>query len=195
MNSGMGIFSKVETEAPCRASDDERLENFHVPTYRIAVVCLGNICRSPMAHVVLQSRLEAAGLSDRVEVASAGTGAWHTGESMDPRAAAVLGEAGYDASHHAAQKFTADWYAGNDLLLAMDASNHADMAELAPGAADLARLRMFREFDPEATETDNEVPDPWYGGDRGFREVLRMVERTADNLVKRLPELSPESFR
>lgn len=158
-------------------------------TYRIAVVCLGNICRSPMAHVVLESRLEAAGLSDRVEVVSAGTGGWHTGEAMDKRAATILGEAGYDPSRHVARKFTIDWYAENDLLLAMDESNYADMADLSPSVASLAKLRMFRDFDPEATETDNEVPDPWYGELDGYRLVLTMVERTVDNLVKQLPDL------
>jgi len=158
-------------------------------SYRIALVCLGNICRSPMAHVVLQSRLDAAGLSDRVEVVSAGTGGWHTGEPMDKRAATVLAEAGYDPSHHIARKFTIDWYAENDLLLAMDENNYADMADLAPSVASLDKLRMFREFDPVATERDNEVPDPWYGELDGYRLVLAMVERTADNLVKRLPEL------
>lgn len=161
-------------------------------TYRIAVVCLGNICRSPMAHVILESRLEAAGLSDRVEIVSAGTGGWHTGEPMDQRAAAILTAEGYDATRHVARKFSIDWYAENDLLLAMDESNYADMADLAPSVADLGKLKMFRDFDPEATESDNEVPDPWFGGDPGFRIVLAMVERTADNLVSGLPDLLGE---
>lgn len=157
-------------------------------TYRIAVVCLGNICRSPMAHVVLESRLDAAGLSDRVEVVSSGTGGWHTGEPMDKRAATILTEAGYDPSRHIARRFTIDWYAENDLLLAMDESNYADMADLAPTVAVMGKLRMFRDFDPEATERDKEVPDPWFGEIDGYRIVLAMVERTADHLVKRLPE-------
>lgn len=161
-------------------------------TYRIAVVCLGNICRSPMAHVILESRLEAAGLSDRVEIVSAGTGGWHTGEPMDQRAAAILTTEGYDATRHVARKFSIDWYAENDLLLAMDESNYADMADLAPSVADLGKLKMFRDFDPEATENDNEVPDPWFGEDPGFRIVLAMVERTADNLVSGLPDLLSE---
>lgn len=158
-------------------------------TYRIAVVCLGNICRSPMAHVVLESRIKEAGLSDRVEVVSAGTGGWHTGQPMDKRAATVLGESDYDPSHHVARQFSIDWYAENDLLLAMDESNYADMADLSPSVASLAKLRMFRDFDPEATERDNEVPDPWYGELDDYRLVLTMVERTADNLVKQLPSL------
>jgi protein-tyrosine phosphatase len=158
-------------------------------TYRVALVCLGNICRSPMAHVVLEQRLAQAGLDDRVVVISGGTGGWHEGQSMDPRAAAVLSDAGYDPSRHRARTFDTDWYAENDLLLAMDASNYADMSEQAPTVEQLGQLRMFREFDPEASEGDNEVPDPWYGRDEGFRQVLAMIERTADGLVARLPSL------
>ncbi len=157
--------------------------------YRVAVVCLGNICRSPMAHVVLEERLERAGLAQEVEVASAGTGGWHEGEPMDPRAAAMLADAGYDPSRHRARTFTRDWYAEHDLLLAMDHSNHADMADLAPSVDATSSLRMFRSFDPEASDGDDEVPDPWYGGEEGFRHVLAMVERTVDALVEELPRL------
>ena len=159
--------------------------------FRIGVVCLGNICRSPMAQVVLEDRLERAGLADRVEVVSAGTGNWHVGEPMDRRAAATLSAAGYDPTRHVAQTFSTDWYAEHDLLLAMDASNRADMADQAPTVEALERLRMFREFDPESSEGDDEVPDPWYGGSEGFAEVLAMVERTADEIVARIPELAP----
>ncbi|MEJ7634926.1 low molecular weight protein-tyrosine-phosphatase [Aeromicrobium sp.] len=159
-------------------------------TYRIAVVCLGNICRSPMAHVVLEDRLEKAGLDDSVEVVSSGTGGWHAGEPMDSRAAAVLRDAGYDPSRHRARTFSTDWYAENDLLLAMDHSNRADMSDQAPSVDRQTQVRMFREFDPEATDGDDEVPDPWYGGDEGFRHVLAMIERTTDELVARLPGLT-----
>ncbi|MFD1859434.1 low molecular weight phosphotyrosine protein phosphatase [Aeromicrobium camelliae] len=163
--------------------------------YRIAVVCLGNICRSPMAHVVLEKKIADAGLDDQVEVVSAGTGGWHTGDPMDPRAAAVLSDAGYDASRHVARTFTTDWYAENDLLLAMDHSNYTDMAALAPTVGDTERLRMFRSFDPEASEDDLEVPDPWFGGDEGFREVMAMIERSTDAIVEQLPELLSTSER
>jgi len=153
---------------------------------KIAVVCLGNICRSPMAHVVLEHRLAEAGLTDRVSVASAGTGSWHTGEPMDERAATTLLAAGYDPSRHAARRFTIDWYAEHDLILAMDASNHADICDLAPDVASLEKVQMFRRYDPEASEHDNEVPDPWFGGAEGFDQVLTMVERTVDALVEEL---------
>lgn len=139
-----------------------------------------------MAHVVLEQRLAEAGLDDKVTVVSAGTGGWHTGEPMDPRAAAALSAAGYDPSRHVARRFTTDWYAENDLILAMDASNHTDISDLAPDVASLEKLQMFRVYDPEASDDDNEVPDPWFGADDGFQHVLRMVERTADALVEEL---------
>ncbi len=159
--------------------------------FRIGIVCLGNICRSPMAQVVLEDRLEKAGLDDRVEVVSAGTGSWHVGEPMDERAASTLADAGYDPTRHVAQTFTTDWFGDHDLLLAMDASNRADMSDLAPTDEARGQVRMFREFDPEASDADDEVPDPWYGGDEGFAEVLEMVERTADEIISRLPEIAP----
>ncbi|WP_371682692.1 hypothetical protein [Aeromicrobium sp. A1-2] len=105
------------------------------------------------------------------------------------RAAATLSEAGYDPSRHRARTFSTDWYAEHDLLLAMDASNHADMTQQSPTVEQTQQVRMFREFDPEATEGDNEVPDPYYGSGDGFREVLAMIERTTDELVARLPDL------
>ena len=153
---------------------------------QVAVVCLGNICRSPMAHVILEHKLAEAGLDDRVTVVSAGTGSWHIGEAMDERAARTLSAAGYDPSRHAARRFTTDWYAENDLILAMDASNHADISDLAPDVASLEKVQMFRAYDPQASEHDNEVPDPWFGGTEGFEHVLQMVERTVDALVDEL---------
>lgn len=156
--------------------------------YSIGIVCLGNICRSPMAHVVLEDRLARAGLADEVEVTSSGTGDWHRGEPMDRRAAATLTDAGYDASRHTARTFGTDWF-DRDLLLAMDDANLRDMIDQAPDPAAAQRVQMFRSFDPEASGPDAEVPDPWYGGADGFAEVLAMVERTADSIVEQLPDL------
>ncbi|MFI5429943.1 low molecular weight protein-tyrosine-phosphatase [Aeromicrobium sp. UC242_57] len=159
-------------------------------TYTVAMVCLGNICRSPIAHVVLEDRLVKAGLDDQVAVVSSGTGGWHEGNPMDPRSADVLAQAGYDPSRHVARTFTTDWYAEYDLLLAMDHSNRSDMLDLAPTVDQQHQVRLFREFDPEATELDDEVPDPYYGGTDGFHHVLAMVERTVDQLVEQLPQLT-----
>jgi protein-tyrosine phosphatase len=152
--------------------------------YRIALVCLGNICRSPIAEVVLAAKVAHAGLDDRVEVVSAGTGGWHVGEPMDRRAAAVLAAHGYDGSEHRASQFEAHWHAEYDLVLAMDESNHADLRDLTRSGT--SRLRMFRDFDPRAEGGDRDVPDPYYGGDDGFTHVLATVERTCDALVAAL---------
>jgi len=153
--------------------------------YRIGVVCLGNICRSPTAQVVLESLLEQAGLIDNVEVASCGTGTWHLGEAIDERAAATLTAAGYDGSAHRASKFDDSWLDDYDLVLAMDQKNLADIG----GRTD--RVAMFRDFDPVDTGAD--VPDPYYGGLGGYEEVLRMVERTGTAIVAALQRELPKT--
>ncbi|WP_322937255.1 low molecular weight protein-tyrosine-phosphatase [Nocardioides bizhenqiangii] len=152
--------------------------------YRIALVCLGNICRSPMADVVLTERVAAAGLADKVSVVSSGTGDWHVGHPMDRRAAALLTSEGYDASAHRAQQVAPSWLTAHDLLLAMDHQNVRDLHALADGDVDPDRVRLFGDFDP--VEPGAEVPDPYYGGDDGFHDVLAMIERTADALVDAL---------
>ena len=147
----------------------------------VLFVCLGNICRSPMGHVVLEAALDEAGLGDRVEVTSSGTGDWHVGHPMDRRAAATLTAAGYDASRHRAQQYDAAAAEGVDLVLAMDADNLADLGGVS------ARVLLFRAFDPVGTGGD--VPDPYYGGDAGFEEVLSLVERTSATLVDLLANI------
>ena len=157
--------------------------------YRIAFVCLGNICRSPMAEVVLTRLVEEAGLADKVEVTSCGTGDWHVGDPMDPRAASQLVASGYDASGHRASQFDPSWLE-RDLVLAMDAEN---LAEITDGRGVDHQVRMFRSFDPRvspgAGPADLDVPDPWFGGDDGFREVLDLVERTCRTIVGELEAL------
>jgi len=152
--------------------------------YSVTLVCLGNICRSPMADVVLSAKLEEAGLADRVEVTSSGTGGWHVGDPIDQRAAATLTGAGYDPSRHEVRKYEPGRRSTYDLVLAMDSTNLADIG----GADD--RVRLFRDFDPVDPGAD--VPDPYYGGPAGFEEVLHMVERTTATIVAALQgELSP----
>jgi protein-tyrosine phosphatase len=159
--------------------------------YRIALVCLGNICRSPMADVVLSAKLEKAGLGDEVEVGSCGTAGWHVGKRMDERAAATLTAAGYDPTRHRARQYDPGWHATYDLVLAMDDDNRTDVlttSRLDTDGAD--RVRKFRDFDP--VETGADVPDPYYGGPAGFEEVLSMVERTSTAIVTALQrERSP----
>lgn len=160
-------------------------------TYRITAVCLGNICRSPMAEAVIRDRVTAAGLDEIVVVDSAGTGDWHIGGPADPRARATLDSAEY-AHDHRARQIDASWMADIDLLLAMDSSNYANLqAMVAESGADV-ELRMFRSFDPELGHLDEphpdlDVPDPYYGSHDGFVDVLAMLERAADALIVELP--------
>lgn len=164
--------------------------------YRITVVCLGNICRSPMGEAVLRDRVDAAGLSDRVVVDSAGTGDWHIGHPADHRASATLIEAGYELDHRARQ-IDPTWMADIDLLLAMDDSNYANLEVMLEesGLTDDARpqLRMMRSYDPalahlDAPHADLVVPDPYFGEADGFSASLAMIEKAADGLVDDLLE-------
>lgn len=154
------------------------------PPFRIAVVCLGNICRSPMADVVLRERIDDAGLAEKVAVESFGTGGWHRGNPMDTRAAATLTRAGYDATNHRARQITASQLSDFDLVLAMDGDNLSDLLRMSSGST--TDIRLFRDFD--LTNAGADVPDPYYGGADGFEEVLAMVERTATGLVARLSD-------
>lgn len=155
------------------------------PQLTVVAVCLGNICRSPMAAAVLRQRLDRAGLGDRVLVESAGTAGWHVGSPADPRAVATLRENGYDATHQA-RRFNREWARNVDLVLAMDASNYTDLQEITAGAD--VELRMFREFDPQLAKIRPpnptlDVPDPYYGNESGFTAVLTMLERAAEGIV------------
>ncbi|MDT7801384.1 MAG: low molecular weight protein-tyrosine phosphatase [Actinomycetota bacterium] len=144
---------------------------------QIVVVCSGNICRSPMAELVLQAKLDEAGLAGAVRLSSAGTGGWHEGEPADKRARATLKAHGYPTSHVASEVTEDDLDA--DLLLAAD-QGHAEF--LLARVDDPAKVRLLRSFDPSAPD-GAEVPDPYYGGDDGFEDVLGMIERAVPGLL------------
>jgi len=151
--------------------------------YDICVVCLGNICRSPMGEVLIRAELARAGLADRVSVQSAGTGDWHLGERMDRGARAELSRRGFDGSAHRARQIGPDWLDRFDLLIAMDQSNFRALRRMAAGRPELAdRIRLLRSFDPEAPE-GAEVPDPYGGGGDEFAEVFDLIEVAAKWLV------------
>jgi protein-tyrosine phosphatase len=153
--------------------------------YRICCVCLGNICRSPMADAVLRAQIEKAGLGDRVIVDSAGTGDWHVGERMHRAASRQLKRNGYDGDTHRARQFDRSWLAERDLIVAMDASNVRDLRALAADDED-HRIRLFGEI---GALRGADVPDPYYGGDAEFASVLAMLETGMSHLVARLKEL------
>jgi protein-tyrosine phosphatase len=139
----------------------------------VLVVCMGNICRSPTAEAVLRQRLAAGGLDGRVEVDSAGTGGWHTGEPPDARAQRHALLRGYDLSRLRARRVVEEDFERFDLLLAMDEDNLADLQRLKPVGAG-AELRLFAAV---------EVPDPYHGSAQGFENVLDLIEQASDALV------------
>lgn len=143
----------------------------------VSFICTGNICRSPIAAAVFHSHVEDAGIADKVRVTSAGTGSWHIGEPCDPRAAAVLRANDYSVDHVAAR--INDEHLNADLLLAADAG-HLDV--LIGLGVPPERARLLRSFDPDAP-LDAEIPDPYYGADGGFDEVLAMIEAAMPRLL------------
>lgn len=149
-------------------------------TYRILTVCLGNICRSPTAEAALLEAATAAGVD--IEVDSAGTGAWHVGEPPDRRMTAAAREVGLTLDGSARQVRVSD-FDDFDLLLAMDRSNQRDLLALAPDDTAAAKVRLFRDF---AGEVGQDVPDPYYGGPDGFREVVDIARRAAAGVIESL---------
>jgi protein-tyrosine phosphatase len=156
-------------------------------TVRICLVCLGNICRSPMAAAVLRRRLQDAGLSEAVTVESAGTGGWHVGGPADPRTVAALRGRGLNADDHVARQFTRHSFADYELILALDRDNLAELHLLAPDDASRDKIQMLRAYDSLALASgDLDVHDPYYGGDDGFARALDQIEPAVDGLVTTL---------
>lgn len=142
---------------------------------RVLFVCLGNICRSPAAEGVFRHLVAEAGLTRQIVVDSAGTGSWHVGEPADRRMQAAAGDRGVRLGSIARQVVPSD-FEDFDWILAMDDSNVQHLRRLAHSSHH-HKIRKFREFDPVAPGAD--VPDPYYGDDDGFAEVLDIVTRTA----------------
>lgn len=143
---------------------------------RVVFVCTGNICRSPMAESMARRAFEEAGLADRVIVSSVGTGGWHVGDGMDPRAASELEAHGFLSLHSAAQLSPGDHSA--DLLVALDSGHRSHL--LAAGV-DEFRIRLIREYDPGADGPD--VADPYYGDLGGFSRTRVQIAAALPGLV------------
>lgn len=148
------------------------------PPLRVLVVCLGNICRSPTAEVVLRQRLARAGLADQVEVDSAGTGGWHVGDPPDARAQRHALQRAFDLSPLRARRVVDADFERFDLMLAMDHDNLEELRRLQPPGSK-AVVRLF---------ADGPVPDPYQGGAQAFERVLDLVEAASDNFVQTLRE-------
>ncbi len=159
--------------------------------YRVCLVCLGNICRSPMAETVLRAELAAAGLDGAVAVESAGTGDWHVGDAMNSGARAALASRGFDGSAHRARQIQPSWLARRDLVLAMDARNLADLRRMArdPNRRDADRIRLFGEVGGLDEPSGGEIPDPYGGNADEFGYVLDLLSAAAPVITGRLARL------
>lgn len=146
---------------------------------KVLFVCLGNICRSPTAEGVFRHKLRAAGLEDRVQVDSAGTGDWHVGKAPDSRTRQAAQRRGYDLSALRARQVEAADFQRFDLILAMDQSNLRNLQALRPAGAQADLDLYLRRFDLAL----DEVPDPYYGGEDGFEQVLDLIEQASEALL------------
>lgn len=152
---------------------------------RVLFVCLGNICRSPTAEAIMRHKLQRRGLDRFFEVSSAGTGNWHVGERPDARAMQAAQVRGYDMSAQRARQILETDFKYFDLVLAMDRSNIANMRRVCPAGC-LSKIGLLMDYVPQAPI--DEVPDPYYGGEDGFDEVLNMLEEACDNLINTVCE-------
>lgn len=153
---------------------------------RIQFVCLGNICRSPLAEGVFRHLVRQRGLENDYEIASAGTGAWHVGQAPDTRMQRTASSHGVDISRQRADQFQTRDLNRFDHIFAMDQANLDDILAMVEPHDDAAKEKvvLFRASDPKPD--DFQVPDPYYGGERGFETVFGIVSRTCESILDEL---------
>lgn len=153
---------------------------------KVLFVCLGNICRSPMAEGVFRHMVENEGLNDKITIDSAGTSRYHTGSLPDARMRQVAQQHGIELTHKARQLSFGDFYDFH-YIVAMDSNNYEDILSEKPVNDDhRAKIVMMRSYDPAAESID--VPDPYYGGPEGFENVYQMLHRSCHNLLQEVKE-------
>lgn len=160
---------------------------------KVLFVCLGNICRSPVADGVFKALVDAESLQEYIEVDSAGTSGWHEGGMPDSRMMATSKKHGVPLDHLRSRLFIEQDLSRFDLILAMDKQNVRDIVKLDRDSRFADKVRLFRSFDPEPGNL--EVPDPYYGGAQGFEDVYSMVERTSTPLLKHVIQMLPPSVQ
>lgn len=144
------------------------------------MVCLGNICRSPLAEGILKSKVD----PEKVLVESAGTGGWHVGDRPDPRSIAVARQHGLDITDQRGRKFSAYDFERYDHIFVMDNSNYRDVVQMANNDSEKEKVRLI--LDEIFPGENVDVPDPYYGGDQGFENVFMMLDEACENIVRRL---------
>ncbi len=151
--------------------------------HSVLFVCLGNICRSPTAEAVFRDRAARSGMLERLSIDSAGTGDWHVGKAPDARAREAAARRGYDLSALRARQVTPGDFERFGIILAMDEANLRELELLRPAGFD-GLLDRFLSFHPDTPV--REVPDPYYGGDQGFEQVLDLIEGASEGLLEHL---------
>lgn len=146
----------------------------------ILMVCLGNICRSPLAHGILESKLP----SETFYVDSAGTANYHVGDSPDHRSVAIAKTNGIDISHQRGRQFKVSDFDTFDYIFTMDDSNYQNVIALARNSSDLAKVKCILEVDESIQSTH--VPDPYYGNISDFQNVFQLLEKACNTLAERL---------
>ncbi len=153
-------------------------------TPSVLFVCLGNICRSPTAEAIFRQQLEQAGLEDKILVDSAGTGDWHIGSAPDSRAQSAALKRGYNMKNLRARQVSVDDFARFTYIVAMDFSNRDNLLSLASTSDDSAAQQKISLMLSHHGETSlQEVPDPYYGGDNGFDQVIDLLEIACAGLL------------
>jgi len=147
-------------------------------TYNVLIICLGNICRSPIGLAIFRSKVAQAGLTDRIFVDSCGTGGWHEGELAHKDSIRIVKQYGLSLNEHRARQLTQEDLNKFNLLVAMDQQNKIDTEALTTSQL---HIKCLREFDPTPDSID--VPDPYFGGPEGFDEVYKIIERSCDGLL------------
>lgn len=153
----------------------------------VLMVCMGNICRSPLAHGLFEEMVAREGLDDAIVVDSAGTHAYHVGEQPDPRSQETALRHGIDLSGQRARRVAPSDFERFDYILAMDRENFSILSASCPDEQ-RHKLRLFLEFAPELPE--REVPDPYYGGASGFDRVYALVEAASRGLLEEIRKTS-----
>jgi len=154
--------------------------------FSVLFVCLGNICRSPSAHAVFQSMVDAEGLASRITVDSSGTGDWHIGRPPDPRSQEHALNRGYDMSDLRARLVVPEDFERFDYIFAMDKQNLADLKAMQPDTYP-GHLGLFLDLCPNPEFTGySDVPDPYYGGVQGFSLVLDLIEDASVELLRQI---------
>ncbi len=147
---------------------------------KVLMVCLGNICRSPLAEGILKSKVN----PNDIYVESAGTAGYHVGELPDRRSIAVAQKYGIDLTDQRSRKFTIADFDTFDHIFVMDQSNYQDVLSLARNSEDISKIKLILDAVPNIHETD--VPDPYYGGDQGFETVYRMLDTSCNHIVSKI---------